>query len=242
VYSTDLAYVHDAGFRDLAEGAAPEIVRLLRGHGITSGRIVEAGCGSGVLARHLVEAGYDVTGFDASPAMIRLARANASGARQGAEARSAKATFRVAPIERARIPPCAAVIATGEVITYARSFRPFFRRVSAALPTGGLFIFDFIESAERRTYPPKSRAGADWAIVLEADVNPAGTILTRRITVFRKIAREYRQSHETHRIRIYSREDVGEALSAAGFVFRMRRSYGSYRLLPGDVAVVAVRQ
>ena len=74
-----------------------------------------------------------------------------------------------------------------------------------------------------------------------ADANPAGTILTRRITVFRKIGREYRQSRETHRVRIYSREDVGEALSAAGFVFRMRRSYGSYRLLPGDVAVVAVR-
>jgi SAM-dependent methyltransferase len=245
VYSTDLAYIHDAGFADLAEGAAPEIIRLVRGHGIRSGRIVEAGCGSGILARRLVDAGYDVTGFDRSSAMIRLARANAPGAR-----------FRVASLERARIPRCAAVIAIGEVITYARSLRPFFARVSAAIRTGGLLIFDFIESADRRTYPRKSRGGADWAIVSQADVNRAGTILTRRITTFRKIgvgfgARrsgferrmpEYRRSHEVHRVRIHSRDEIGRALTAAGFTFTMRRSYGSYRLLPGDVAVVAERQ
>ena len=48
--------------------------------------------------------------------------------------------------------------------------------------------------------------------------------------------------HEVHRVRIYSRDEIGRALSAAGFAFSMRRSYGSYRLLPGDVAVVAERQ
>ena len=36
--------------------------------------------------------------------------------------------------------------------------------------------------------------------------------------------------------------DIGEALRAAGFGVAMRRSYGSYRLLPGDVAVVAERR
>ena len=258
MYSTDLAYIHDAAFRGLTEGAASAIIRLLHDHGIRSGRIVEAGCGSGILARRLVDAGYDVIGFDASPAMIRLARANVRGARRGAEARSGKATFRVASLERVRMPRCAAVIAIGEVITYARSLRPFFRRVSTAVRTGGLFIFDFIESADRRTYPRRSRAGADWAIVSQANVNRAGTILTRRITTFRKIGGTpnperrtrnqeprttgYRRSHEVHRVRIYRRDELARMLTDAGFRFTMRRSYGSYRLLPGDVAVVAERQ
>jgi SAM-dependent methyltransferase len=258
VYSTDLAYIHDAAFRGLTEGAASAIIRLLRDHGIRSGRIVEAGCGSGILARRLVDAGYDVIGFDASPAMIRLARANVRGASRAVEARSAKAAFRVASLERVRMPRCAAVIAIGEVITYARSLRPFFRRVSTAVRAGGLFIFDFIESADRRTYPRRSRAGADWAIVSQANVNRAGTILTRRITTFRKIGGTpnperrtrnqerrtpgYRRSHEVHRVRIYRRDELARMLTDAGFRFTMRRSYGSYRLLPGDVAVVAERQ
>ena len=90
----------------------------------------------------------------------------------------------------------------------------------------------------------------------QAEVNRAGTFLTRRITTFRKIGAgfgvpgsrfeprtpEYRRSHEVHRVRIYSRDEIGRALTAAGFAFSMRRSYGSYRLLPGDVAVVAERQ
>jgi len=60
LYSTDLACIHDAGFNQFSERAAPEIARILRRHGIrpsvTSNkatRIVEVGCGSGTLARHL---------------------------------------------------------------------------------------------------------------------------------------------------------------------------------------------
>src|SRR5207247_5317319 len=74
VYSPDLAYIHDAGFTGFAHRAAPELIKILRGHGIRRGLVVDAGCGSGPLAGHLVEAGYDVLGIDVSPAMIRLAR------------------------------------------------------------------------------------------------------------------------------------------------------------------------
>src|SRR5437764_12214022 len=87
VYSTDLAYIHDAGFSDFAERAAPELVNILARHGIRRGLVVDVGCGSGVLANGLIEAGYDVVGVDASPAMIRLARAGAP-----------RATFRSASV------------------------------------------------------------------------------------------------------------------------------------------------
>ena len=99
--------------------------------------------------------------------------------------------------------------------------------------------------------------------LLSSEVNRAGSILTRRITTFREIVAgfgirgsgfgapgsgfeprtpQYRRSHEVHRVRIYSRDEIGRALTAAGFTFSMRRSYGASRLLPGDVAVVAERQ
>ncbi len=233
LYRSDLAYIHDKGFSDLARNVAPELIRLLRGHGVRSGDIVEAGCGSGILARQLTDAGYRVIGIDASPAMIRLARAHAPAAR-----------FRVASVASASIPRCDAVIAVGEVISYLPSRRAverFFAHVHDALPPAGLFLFDFIESAARRTYAPKSRAGDDWAIVAQADVSGDGRILTRRLTMFRKVDGAYRKSRETHRVRIYPRDDIRAALERAGFACTMRRSFGRHRLMAGDVAVFASR-
>jgi len=232
LYLTDLAYIHDRGFGDLANGVAPELLRILRRHGLRRARIVEAGCGSGVLAKHLSDAGHAVLGIDASPAMIRLARRHAPRAR-----------FRVGSLTTAPIPRCDAVIAVGEVITYLPSRRAverFITRVARALRPGGLFLFDFIESAEGRTYPPKSRGGDDWAIVVRADASGDGRVLTRTITTFRKIGATYRRSRETHRIRVHSRETIAAALAAAGFRAVMRRSFGKYRLMTSDVAVVAI--
>jgi len=234
MYSNDLAYIHEVGFGDFAEKVAPELVGILHRFGVRRGHIVEFGCGGGTVARHLVDRGYDVHGYDISPAMIRMARARVPEAR-----------FGVASLTRLRIPRCDAAIAVGEVVTYASgglaAIARFFRRTYRALGPGGLLLFDFIESAERRTYPAKSRAGADWAVVLRADFDETRRMLTRRITMFRKIGGTYRRSDETHRVRVYSRDEIGAALRDAGFLVHMRRSFGSVRLIAGDVAVVAVK-
>ncbi len=249
MYCTDLAYIHDAAFGDFAERVAPEIVSILRRRGIGQSKnppgralpIVEMGCGSGTLARHIVAAGYQVIGFDLSPAMIRLARAKAGRAR-----------FRIASLTAARIPRCRAVVAIGEVITYVpatgrgtrlpRPLRDLFSRVHDALPPGGLFIFDFIESGRRRAYPMKSRSGPGWVIATQAELDRPGRVLTRRMVTIRKSGRQYRRSQELHSVRIYSRPAVARALADAGFTARLTRSYGRYRLIAGDVAVVAEKQ
>jgi SAM-dependent methyltransferase len=178
-----------------------------------------------------VDAGYEVRGFDISPAMIRLARAHVP-----------EAIFRVSPLGSMHVPRCRAIAAIGEVISYASSVTAFIKRAAAALEPGGLFVFDFVESAERRTYPPKSIGGTDWVLVIRADVDRERRVLTRRITTFRRVGRAYRRSREVHRVRIYSRDDIGRMLSAAGFRSTMRRSYGRHRLMAGDVAVVAEKK
>jgi SAM-dependent methyltransferase len=268
LYSFDLAYIHDAGFGDFAERAAPEVIKILRRHGIRppastrdhksarlrgpdrdrgttgserAGRIVEVGCGSGRLARRLVDARYRVVGFDISPAMIRLARAKVP-----------EVTFRVTSLIEARIPRCAAVVAIGEVVTYVAArgggtglpaaLRTFFSRVHDALEPGGLFIFDFIESGMRRTCRPKSHSGADWVIAVHAELDRAGHVLTRRMIAIRKVGRQFRRTQEFHRVRIYSRRAVAKALADAGFTASMSRSYGRYRLMAGDIAVIAKKR
>jgi SAM-dependent methyltransferase len=232
VYSADLAYVHDAAFGDLARRAAPEIVRLLRDRGIRRGHIVEVGCGSGIAAACFVARGYAVTGVDVSPAMIRLARVNAP-----------KARFRVASIERLHPPPCDAVVAIGEIVSYAPgglpALQPFFARVGKALRPGGVLVFDFIESAASRTFAAKSFGGADWALAARATFDDARKVLTRRIIVVRTTGRRVRHATEIHQARVYGRAEMRRAVEKAGFSVTVSRSYGRYRLITGDAAVIA---
>jgi SAM-dependent methyltransferase len=190
--------------------------------------VVEFGCGSGVVARHLVDAGFDVLGIDASPAMIDLARRNVPEAR-----------FTIGTLSSARIPRCRAIVAIGEVVSYVleghNGLSTFFARAARALEPGGLLLFDFIESAEGRTYPSKSRSGADWALVFRATADRRGRFLTRRIITFRKIGSAYRRGEETHKVRIFTRAEMAAALERAGFEVRMRRSLGGVKLIRGDV-------
>ena len=116
-----------------------------------------------------------------------------------------------------------------------------FTRVRKGLAPGGVFIFDFIESGERRTYPAKSRNGPDWVIASRATLDRSRRILTRQIVVVRHVKGRFRRANETHTIRIHNRRAIRDALARAGFSVRMSRSYGRYKLLPGDVAVVATR-
>jgi SAM-dependent methyltransferase len=235
MYARDLAHIHDVGFGEFARAVAPEIARILRRAGLAKGRIVEFGCGSGTLARHLRGLGYSVSGFDVSPAMIRLARRHAPGVR-----------FKVAALDSTLLPPCDALVGVGEVVTYVpggiRALSRFFTKAHAALRPGGLLIFDFIESARRRTYAPKAIAGSGWTMRVSATFDAGRRVLTRRMSIMRTTKQGPRYSRETHLVRVYDRQTIRRSLERCGFVVHMSRSYGRHRLLPGDVAVTAQRR
>jgi 2-polyprenyl-3-methyl-5-hydroxy-6-metoxy-1,4-benzoquinol methylase len=74
IYREDLVYVHDAGFRGLAQAAAAYLLERFdtAPHPIT--RILDIGCGSGITTRIFADAGFSVVGIEPSAAMINLAR------------------------------------------------------------------------------------------------------------------------------------------------------------------------
>lgn len=234
MYSRDLAFVHDAAFGEFSRRVAPEILRILRDAGFTEGRVVEVGCGSGVLAQRLGSAGFGVYGFDVSASMIARARS-----------RAPKATLRVAELTTAAIPPCVDVVSVGEVVTYAPgglpALRRFFRRTYDALAPGGIFVFDFMHSARGRTYSTRTLAGRGWTMAVRADYNPRSRLLTRRMATVRQVQSRIYHSRETHTVRIYDRHEIVTALRQIGFRVKTSRSFGRYRLLVGDTAVVARR-
>ncbi|HKR64615.1 MAG TPA: methyltransferase domain-containing protein [Thermoanaerobaculia bacterium] len=224
-YDEDLAWIHHAGFSEFAESAAAGIVNLL---GDRRGLVVDVGCGSGVLARELTRAGFDVLGIDASPAMIALARETAPSAR-----------FIVGSFDSVDLPPCAAIIATGEVLNYGTldGVRAFIERAARATE---MLIFDI---AERGGYPPHDErrvGGNDWSVIAIKDSD--GARLTRRVLTFRDIDGDVRRTEEVHEFELYEREVILALLRDAGFRVRVRRSYGKYRLPRGHAVYVSERR
>jgi ubiquinone/menaquinone biosynthesis C-methylase UbiE len=107
-YGRDVAHVHDTGHGDYARDAAPDLLRRLHDAGLDGGLVVDLGCGSGIWARALLDAGFEVLGVDLSADLLAIARERAPEAR-----------FVQASVLDVDLPPCAAVTAMSEVVNYA---------------------------------------------------------------------------------------------------------------------------
>ncbi len=237
-YGKDLAYVHDAGFLDLAEQATPLVADLLAERGLRSGRVVELGSGSGATAAALGRAGFEVIGIDSSRAMVEIARGRAPDAR-----------FRVGSWLDAPLPACDAVLAIGEVFNYLgdvrgtkAELRSLFRRVATALDPGGLFVFDLAGPGRVRSGASEAfRTGPDWAILYRAVEADSGRTMERRMTTFRRITQgaTYRRAEEVHRLRLWPASEIAALLREAGFTVRIRRAYDPAAPVPGHRVFVA---
>jgi SAM-dependent methyltransferase len=214
-YDEDLAHAHDRGFGHVAEDAARYVLTLLPAHA----SVVELGCGSGITARRLTDAGHDVLGIDQSPALIALARERAPRAR-----------FEVGSFVSEPLPACDAVLAIGEVLNYLfdegntrAALAGLFARIHAALRPGGLLLFDL--AGRGVPHGDGSRhfsAGSDWAVLVE--YGRQGDLLTRHITSFVERGAGYRRSVEVHRQRLYRPAEVLPLLRGAGL--RARNTHG----------------
>ena len=233
-YRTDLAFIHDDGFGHFASGAAKQLIATLQQSGVTAGTVVDLGCGSGITARALTDAGYAVVGFDLSEALIEIARE-----------RVPEATFHIDSFIDAALPSCVAVCAIGEVLNYAFDDRSddaaltaLFTDVYAALAPGGLFLFDVAGPARAPAeVTQKFWEGEDWAILVETSAE--NEVLKRQITTFRRAGDCYRRDAETHRLRLVAPDRVEAELRASGFSVERIDAYGGTRLPPGLHGFVA---
>jgi SAM-dependent methyltransferase len=228
IYRDDLAYIHDRGFSEFATTAAAGVIEILARRGITHGAIVDAGCGSGVLARELTKRAFDVFGFDPSEAMIALARQNAPDAR-----------FAIASLETVELPTCDAVVATGEVLNYGDA-RTFIDKAAHAIRKQGVLLFDVAERASYAEREEVRTGGDDWSVIAIKESH--GGTLTRRVLTFRTIDGEIRRDEEVHTLELSDRSELRARLRTAGFSVQLRRSYGTRRLPRGHAVYVAVRK
>jgi SAM-dependent methyltransferase len=193
-YRRDLALVHHLGFGFHADMVAPGILKLLEPIRGRKGLVVELGCGSGLLTRHLVEAGHRVIATDASPAMLELAAGTAPGAEQFARL--------VLPDDV--IPRCDAVVAVGHPFSYLpdeESVDRAFVAAAEALEPSGILAVDICDlewGVARRDAPNLGRVGEDWAIITEFSM-PSEARFVRQMAIFvRNNDGTWRRDDERH--------------------------------------------
>ena len=233
-YRDDLALVHHLGFGFHADACAPGIVALLEPVRRAGGLVVELGCGSGLLTKHLIDAGHRVLATDASDAMLELARRHAPGA-EGIERL-------VLPDQE--IPAADAVVGVGHALNYLDEevdVRNALANAARALRPGGVLALDLCDlewSRVRLGQPAQIWRSDDWFLVTQSSV-PSPDRYVRDMTAFvRKADGSWRRDDEVHHNVLLDTSVVPGWLAEHGVDAEIRRAFGDETLPAGLVAVV----
>ncbi|HLM94932.1 MAG TPA: methyltransferase domain-containing protein [Acidimicrobiales bacterium] len=236
-YRESLALIHHLGFGFHADACAPGIIDLLAPVLDRHGVVVEVGCGSGLLTRHLVEAGHRVIATDASEAMLDLARRHAPGAED----------IRSLRLPDDPVPAADAIVSVGHVLSYLHDEASVDRALAAlagALRPGGVLAIDLCDLAwgrAREKAPPQIWRDDQWVLVTEFSV-PSPNRFVRVMTTFvRNPDGSWRRDDERHDNVLVDTTRVPMLLAAHGVEASVVSSFGDETLAVGLMAVVGRR-
>ncbi len=236
-YRHDLALVHHRGFGFHADMCAPGLLALLEPVRERGGLVLEVGCGSGLLTRHLLDHGHRVLATDASPAMLELARATVPDA-EGIE----RLTLPDDPV-----PQVDAVVSVGHVLSYlptAGAIEHALVALARALAPDGVFAIDLCDlewAATRVDAPTHARVGDDWAIITEYAVPTPDRFVRDMTTFLRNDDGSWRRDDERHDNVMIDTTRVPALLAAEGAEVRVLRAFGEEVLPTGLRALVGRR-
>lgn len=232
-YQPDLALVHHLGFGFHADACAPGILALLEPVRQRGGVVLELGCGSGLLTKHLVDAGHRVIATDYSPAMLDLARAYAPGTED----------VRLLALPDDPLPRVDAVVSVGHVLSYLADEDALDRALVAiaeALEPDGVLAIDLADlrwAEARLDLEQHSRVADDWVIVTRYEI-PAPNRYVRKMTTFlRNTDGTWRRSDERHDNVLIDTAAVPARLADHGVSATVGAAFGT-EVLPDGLAVI----
>ena len=226
-YQRDLAFIHDRGYGLHADRCAPGILALLAP--ARGGLVLELGCGSGALTRHLLAAGLHVVATDASPDMLSLAR----------DALGASADLRQLALPGDPLPAADAVVSTGHVLSYlpdAAAIETALAAAADALRPGGVLAVDILDLDYRQIRAgeqPFARAEADWAIITEFSAPTPDRFVRDATTFVPDGAGAWRRGHERHENVLVDTSRLPALLAEHGVRASVGTSFGAAELPAG---------
>ena len=237
-YRAALARIHHEGFGFHADACAPGILHHLAPIRERDGLVLEVGCGSGLLTKHLTDAGHRVIASDASPAMLDIARAHAPDALE----------HRQIALPDDPLPEVDAIVSTGHALSYIDTQERLEAALVAcarALRPGGVLAVDLEDLSTRDAQMARPSAvwvGDDWAMFMER-VSDGPTHFARVQTLFvQEDDGRYRREHERHdNVLIDVPGVVPPLLEAEGLDVTVGLSFGAETNMEGLMVVVATR-
>jgi len=226
-YQRDLALIHDRGYGGYADNCAPAILELLAP--VHDGLVLEFGCGSGALTRHLVAAGLRVIATDASPDMLELARAALGGS----------AELRQLTLPGDPLPAADAVVSTGHVLSYlpdAAAIEAALAAAADALRPGGVLAVDILDldyGPLRAGERPFAKVEPDWAIITEFSAPAPDRFVRDAHTFVADGAGGWRRGHERHENVLVDTSALPGLLAAHGVRAAVSPALGDTPLPPG---------
>ncbi len=214
------AGVYDELMQDVDYDAwAGYVVGLLQEYGATGDDAVfDCACGTGALSLRLAKAGYRVTGFDRSAAMLGRAQAKARSA--GLSIPFVCLDMRSLAAHR----PAKAVTCACDGVNYllsAADAEAFFRSAHSVLQEDGLLLFDVSSPYKLEHVLGGSTFGEDrteCAYLWRNAFDPQSRLLEMDLTFFLPDGRgTYERYFERHVQRAHTAAELTGAISRAGF-------------------------
>jgi SAM-dependent methyltransferase len=233
-YKDDLALVHHVGFGFHADAVAPGIIGLLEPVRDRNGLVLELGCGSGLLTRHLLDAGHRVIATDASPAMLDLARQTAPEAED----------ISVLVMPDDPMPEADAVVSVGHPVSYLpdeAALRRAFVAAANALRPGGVMAIDVCDlrwGEARRDLDVHARVADDWAIITHYEIPSPDRFIRQMATFLRNDDGTWRRDDERHDNVLVDTSRLPALLADHGVEATVGPSFGTETNPDGLVCVV----
>jgi len=197
---------------DFCRQALPVYQRLALRAAPLGSPLLDVCCGSGQWARELTRLGYRVTGLDASPAMIRLARQTAPSAR-----------FLVADARNFHfVNSFSGVISAFNSLAHAGSAEQLlliFRNIRRALARGAAFVFDLsMEEAYLSRWRGRfSSHIGEFVFTLEPTYDCVSRTARNQICIANRNGDSGSDTAFTISQHCYSEDEVRDALRVADF-------------------------